>query len=132
MVQHGDVWERSEGAPLLLAHEAAVGVIARIWHGWTTPANADAYERLLREEVLPVIAAKGVRGYRGIQVLRRPGSSEVEFVTIMQFDSLDAVKQFAGDDYERAYVPSRAREVLSRFDERSQHYEVRERLDYGL
>jgi antibiotic biosynthesis monooxygenase (ABM) superfamily enzyme len=107
-------------------------VIARIWHGWTTPANADVYERLLREEVLPSISAKGVHGYRGIQILRRPGSNEVEFVTIMQFDSIDAVKQFAGDDYERAYVPARAREVLSRFDERSQHYEIRERLDYGI
>ena len=105
-------------------------MICRIWHGWTTPANADAYEHLLREEVLPGIGAKGVRGYRGIQVLRRPTPNEVEFVTIMQFDSIDAVKQFAGDEYERAYVPQRARDILSRFDERSQHYEVRERLDY--
>jgi antibiotic biosynthesis monooxygenase (ABM) superfamily enzyme len=106
-------------------------MIARLWHGWTTAANADAYERVLREEVIPGIAAKGVLGYRGIQVMRRPVSAdEVEFVTIMRFDSLDAVKRFAGDDYERAYVIPRAREVLSRFDDRSRHYEIREQLEY--
>ena len=106
-------------------------MIARLWHGWTTAANADAYERLLREEIIPGIAAKGVRGYRGIQVLRRAASAEeIEFVTIMRFDSLEAVKQFAGDEYERAYVIPRARELLSRFDTRSQHYEIREQVKY--
>jgi antibiotic biosynthesis monooxygenase (ABM) superfamily enzyme len=106
-------------------------MIARLWHGWATSTNADSYERLLREEIIPGIAAKRVRGYRGIQVLRRAVSGgEIEFVTIMRFDSLEAVKQFAGDDYERAYVIPRARELLSRFDERSRHYEIRERLEY--
>jgi antibiotic biosynthesis monooxygenase (ABM) superfamily enzyme len=106
-------------------------MIARIWHGWATAANADAYERLLRTEIIPDIAAKRVGGYRGIQVLRQPARhDEVEFVTIMRFDSLEAVKHFAGDDYERAYVIPRARELLSRFDERSQHYEIREQLEY--
>jgi heme-degrading monooxygenase HmoA len=106
-------------------------MVVRIWHGWTTAANADVYERLLREEIFPGIAAKGVAGYRGIQLLRRPvEADEVEFATIMWFDSWEAVRQFAGEDYERAYVPPRAREVLARFDERSLHYEVRERLEY--
>jgi antibiotic biosynthesis monooxygenase (ABM) superfamily enzyme len=106
-------------------------MIARLWHGWTTPANADAYERLLREEIIPGIAAKGVPGYHGIQVLRRSaGPDEVEFVTIMRFDSIRDVQRFAGDDYERAYVIPRAREVLARFDERSQHYEIRQQLEY--
>ena len=106
-------------------------MVGRIWHGWTSPENADAYESLLREEIFPGIAAKGVSGYRGIQLLRRPiEDDEVEFITIMWFDSFDAVKQFAGEDYERAYVPPAAREVLARFDERSQHYEIRERLEY--
>jgi heme-degrading monooxygenase HmoA len=106
-------------------------MIARLWRGWTTPANADAYERLLREEIFPGIAAKHVPGYRSIQLLRRPVSAEeTEFVTIMRFDSMEAVKQFAGDDYERAYVPARARELLSRFDERSHHYQIREQLEY--
>lgn len=105
-------------------------MIGRIWHGWTRPENADSYERLLREEIFPGIADKKVPGYSGIQLFRRPADGETEFVTIMWFDSWDAVKQFSGEDYERAYVPARAREVLARFDERSQHYEIKERLDY--
>lgn len=103
-------------------------MIARVWHGWTAPENAAAYERLLKEEVFPGIAAKGVTGYRGIDLLRREGEGEVEFVTIMWFDDMDAVREFAGGDYERAYVPAEARRVLARFDERSGHFEVRERL----
>src|ERR687886_1790612 len=105
-------------------------VIGRIWHGWTTPHNADKYERLLKEEIFSGIAEKEVSGYKRIQLFRRPLDDKVEFVTIMWFDSWDAVKQFAGDDYERAYVPAAAREVLARFDERSQHYEIRESLGY--
>ena len=105
-------------------------MIARIWHGWTEHENADKYERLLKERIFPGIAAKGVAGYRGIQLLRRPLEREVEFITIMWFDSWDAVRQFAGEDHEKAYVPAPAREVLARFDERSQHYELKERLEY--
>ena len=106
-------------------------MIGRIWHGWTTRENADKYERLLKEEIFSGIANKKVNGYKGIQLFRRPlDNGEVEFVTIMRFDSWQAVKQFAGEDYERAYVPAAAREVLERFDERSQHYEIRESLEY--
>ncbi len=101
-------------------------MIARIWHGWTTPENADRYEQLLREEIFPSIAAMGVDGYRGIQLLRRSpaNAGEVEFVTLMRFDSWDAVKAFGGEDYAAAHVPAAAREVLARFDQRSQHYEL--------
>lgn len=106
-------------------------MIARIWHGWTAPENADTYEKLLKEEIFASIAAKKVPGYRGIRLLRRGVEhNEVEFVTIMWFDSWPAVKQFAGEDYEQAVVPPKARAVLSRFDQRSQHFEVREWLDY--
>ncbi|HEX8167192.1 MAG TPA: antibiotic biosynthesis monooxygenase [Beijerinckiaceae bacterium] len=101
-------------------------MIVRIWHGWTTPENADAYENLLKTEIFPGIAAKNVKGYRGIELLRRPLGAEVEFVTVMRFDSLAAVKAFAGEDHETAYVPEKARAVLARFDDRSQHYEVRD------
>jgi heme-degrading monooxygenase HmoA len=104
-------------------------VIVRIWHGWTKPENADVYENLLKTEIFPGIAAKRVEGYRGIQLLRRPLGDEVEFATIMWFDSLEAVKAFAGADYETAYVPEKARRVLARFDARSQHYELRERRE---
>ena len=106
-------------------------MIGRIWHGWTKLANADKYEKLVKEEIFPGIVAKKVPGYKGIQLFRRPiDNNEEEFITIMWFDSWDAVKQFAGEDYERAYVPPKARELLARFDERSQHYEIRERLEY--
>ncbi|HXV60895.1 MAG TPA: antibiotic biosynthesis monooxygenase [Vicinamibacteria bacterium] len=105
-------------------------MVKRIWHGYTTPENADAYESLLKKEVLPGIAAKNIRGYQGVEVLRRDLDAEVEFITVMSFDSWEAVKEFGGADYERAYVPPAARQVLARFDERSQHYEVREQFRY--
>ncbi len=100
-------------------------MISRIWHGWTTLGNADTYEALLKEEIFLGIQNRRIRGFKGIQLLRRQVGDEVEFVTIMSFDSLDAVREFAGEDYEAAVVPAEARAVLSRFDTRSQHYEVR-------
>ena len=100
-------------------------MICRIWHGWTTPAQADAYETLLREEVFRGIATRLTTGFGGIELLRRATGDEVEFVTVMWFDSLDAVRAFAGPDYEQAVVPAAARRLLARFDERSSHYEVR-------
>ena len=105
-------------------------MIYRIWHGWTTQKNADIYENLLRKEIFPIIASKNVSGYRGMQLLRRNLDNEVEFITIMRFDSLAAVKLFAGEDYEKSYVPDKAREVLLRHDDRSQHYEIRESVTY--
>lgn len=100
-------------------------MISRIWHGWTTPANADIYEALLKEEIFVGIQDRRIRGFRGIQLLRREVGGEVEFITIMRFDSLDAVREFAGEDYEIAVVPPKARAVLAHFDARSQHYEIR-------
>jgi antibiotic biosynthesis monooxygenase (ABM) superfamily enzyme len=100
-------------------------MILRIWHGWTSPENADIYEGLLKEEIFLGIGDRHIPGYRGIRLLRRMVGSEVEFVTIMTFDSLDAVREFAGEDYEAAVVPPKARAVLAHFDERSQHYELR-------
>jgi heme-degrading monooxygenase HmoA len=103
-------------------------MISRIWHGYTTPANADAYEALLKQEIFTGIRGRRITGFQEIQLLRRDLGPEVEFITVMWFDSLDAVRTFAGQDYEAAVVPPKARAILSRFDERSQHYEVRERL----
>jgi len=100
-------------------------MIARIWHGWTSPANADAYESLLKTEIFVGIGGRRIAGYRGIQLFRRNVGAEVEFVTVMWFDSIDAVRVFAGEDFELAVVPPKARTLLSRFDDRSQHYEVR-------
>jgi heme-degrading monooxygenase HmoA len=101
-------------------------VIGRIWHGWTAPENADAYEALLRSEVLPGIDR--IDGFRGAHLLRRDAGDEVEFVTLTVFDSLEAVRAFAGEDYEVAVVPPEARRLLARFDERSEHYEIRLQL----
>jgi heme-degrading monooxygenase HmoA len=101
-------------------------MICRIWHGWTSPEDADSYERLLRSEIFHGIADRDIPGYQGIELLRRPGSDAVEFMTLMWFDSLDAVRAFAGPDYEVAVVPASARALLKRFDQRSAHYEVRQ------
>ena len=99
-------------------------MISRIWHGWTTPENAPKYESLLKEEIFTSIQDRHIEGFRSIQLLRREIGAEVEFLTIMVFESLEAVREFAGQDYELAVVPDKARAVLSHFDERSQHYEI--------
>ncbi|MBN1568042.1 MAG: antibiotic biosynthesis monooxygenase [Acidobacteria bacterium] len=100
-------------------------MIARIWHGWTTPGNADKYEELLKKEIFVGIQNRNIPGFDKIRLLRRKAGDEVEFITIMFFESLDAVREFAGENYEAAVVPANARQILSRFDERSQHYEIR-------
>ena len=99
-------------------------MISRIWHGWTSRENAAAYEELLKSEILPGIANRGIAGYRGAHLLRRDVPEEVEFVTILWFDSLEAVRDFAGADFEHSVVPEKARRLLSRFDAKSQHYET--------
>jgi len=100
-------------------------MISRIWHGYTTKDNADTYESLLQNEIFIGIAKKKIDGYRGIQLLRRELPSETEFITIMWFDSIDSVKDFAGEDYEQAVVPDSAQKVLLRFDKTSEHYIVK-------
>lgn len=105
-------------------------MIARIWHGYTVPENADAYESLLRTEIFHGIEGKKIHGFKGIQLLCRPVRKEVEFITIMWFENLDAVKQFAGEKYEKAVVPDKAQQLLKRFNTTSQHYEVKENLTY--
>ncbi len=97
-------------------------MIARFWHGWTTPENADAYEEFLRTKMFPSIHR--VQGYLGADLLRREAGDEVAFVTITRFESLGAVRAFAGEDYEQAVVEPEARELLARFDDRSEHYEI--------
>jgi hypothetical protein len=99
-------------------------MISRIWHGWTTTENANAYEALLREEVFTGIAERLPEGYHGIHLLRRETGDEVEFVTIMWFDSMEVVRRFAGEDYEAEVVPPAARLLLARTSGRSAHYEV--------
>jgi heme-degrading monooxygenase HmoA len=98
-------------------------MIARLWRGWAdSVAAADLYEEFLRSTFLPSIHA--IEGYRGASVIRRRVGEEVEFMTITRFASLEAIRKFAGDDYEAAHVAPRARELLSRFDARCQHFEL--------
>lgn len=104
-------------------------MIARIWRGWTTPAEAAAYERIVRGEVIPGIEARRIPGFRHIDLMRREDGDEVEFLTVMWFDSLEDVKGFVGEDHEVAHVPPAARAVLARFDERVAHYEVIDRRE---
>ena len=104
-------------------------MISRIWYGWTTTQNADAYEKLLKTEIFPEIVAKKIPGLRRIELGRWPNGAEVEFVTTMWFDSLDAVKAFAGPRFEAAVVPPAARALLAGFSETVEHYEVREAVE---
>ena len=102
-------------------------MISRVWHGWTKPEHADAYEAMLRSEILPGIHR--VPGFRGATLLRRRDGAEVEFVTITRFDDMAAVRAFAGDDYELAVIAPDARPILAHYDARSVHYETVFTLD---
>jgi hypothetical protein len=102
-------------------------MICRLWRGWTTPQNADAYERIVRGEVIAGIEARRIPGFRHIDLMRRHAGDEVEFQTLMWFDSLDAIKAFMGEDYAVSHVPDPARAVLKRFDDRAAHFEVLDR-----
>ena len=104
--------------------------IKRIWHGWTTPENADKYRNLLHDKVVPGIEAKNIPGYLSIELLRRDLQDEVEFITIMTFQSLQNVIDFQGEDYARCYVPEEAQKVLKRWDQYSSHYEAIEKRTY--
>jgi heme-degrading monooxygenase HmoA len=97
-------------------------VIARIWRGYTKAEHADAYESMLKPELLPGLSK--VKGYRGSYLLRRDGGNEVEFITMILWDSLDAIRAVAGPDYETAVVPEERRKYLSRYDAKSSHYNV--------
>lgn len=104
-------------------------MICRIWRGWTTKQNASAYETVVRGFVIPGIEAKRIAGFRHIDVMRRELADEVEFTTLMWFDSLDDIRAFTGEDYEVSHVPAAARAVLDAFDARAAHFDVLERRD---
>lgn len=104
-------------------------MICRLWRGWTTPENAEAYERIVRGEVIPGIEALGIPGFRHIDLMKREVGEEVEFQTLMWFDSFDAIKAFVGEDYSVSHVPDAARAVLKRLEDRAAHYEVIDRRE---
>jgi heme-degrading monooxygenase HmoA len=97
-------------------------VIGRVWHGWATPEQAPRYEEHLRTATFPALGA--IDGHAGAWALRRDAGGEVEYLVLTLWRSLDAVRAFAGDDYEVAVVPADARAALTRFDETVQHFEV--------
>lgn len=97
-------------------------MITRLWRGWTARENADAYERFLLEELFP--SMRDIRGFRTADVLRRDDDGDVAFVTLTHFDSLEAIRAFAGEDYDTPVIEPTARALLSRYDERAQHYET--------
>jgi heme-degrading monooxygenase HmoA len=97
-------------------------MIARHWRGWTAPQNADAYQELLSGRVLPGL--KKISGYRGGYVLRRDVAEEVEFVVVNLFESIEAIRQFAGPDYTVAQFEPEAKRLLARVEPLAVHYEV--------
>jgi hypothetical protein len=98
-------------------------MIARLWKGWPTPENADAYEKLLRETVLPGLQQIG--GYRGGYILRQVGDEEVELAVLNLFDSLDAIRAFAAPDYTIPVFEPEARQPLSKVELIARPYEVK-------
>jgi heme-degrading monooxygenase HmoA len=103
--------------------------ICRLWRGWTTPENAEAYQHVVHHEVIPCIEARAIPGFRHIDLMKRDLGDEVEFQTLMWFDSLEAIKAFMGEDYTVSHVPGAAQAVLKRFDERAAHYEIIDRRE---
>jgi antibiotic biosynthesis monooxygenase (ABM) superfamily enzyme len=98
-------------------------MIARIWHGWTKRADAEAYEKMLRNEIFPSIAARNIQGYHGAELFIREDGDEVEFVTLLRFDSMDAVKEFADADEGKPVIFPKAERLIARM-ERARHYRV--------
>ena len=98
-------------------------MIARIWHGWTKPEDANAYEELLRAEIFPAIAARKLEGYRGAELFIRNDGNEVEFVTLLRFDSMEAVKEFAGSEASKPVIFPKAEALITRM-EQARHYQI--------
>jgi heme-degrading monooxygenase HmoA len=98
-------------------------MIARIWHGWTNTADAKAYENMLRNEIFPAIVAQGIKGYHGAELFTREHQNETEFVTLLRFDSMDAVKEFAGSDETKPVIFPGVEKLLTRMEQPS-HYRI--------
>ncbi len=98
-------------------------MIARIWRGWTKPADANVYENMLRSEIFPSIAARKISGYHGAELFIREDGNEMEFVTLLRFDSMEGVKEFAGADESKPVLYPKVEALLTRM-ERARHYRV--------
>ena len=98
-------------------------MIARIWHGWTKREDAKAYEKLLRDEIFPSIAARNIEGYRGAELFVRENGDEVEFLTLLRFDSMDSVTEFSGPETSKPVIFPKAEALITRM-EQARHYHV--------
>ena len=99
-------------------------MIARIWRGWTNRQDARAYEEMLRDEIFPGIARRNIKGYRGAELFIREDGDEVEFATLLRFDSMEGVKEFAGENQSKPVIYRKAESLLARMDEQSRHYQI--------
>lgn len=102
--------------------------IIRTWKGWNTIKNASIYEDMLINEVFPTVKKNGVTGLEKISISTKNKKDELEFFLVLQFDSLDAVKSFAGENYENAYIPDNAKQALKRYDKMAEHFELKREL----
>lgn len=106
-------------------------MILRLWSGWASGEDSEAYDHVLDTEVAPGIVARNLSGLERFEVWRRLADEEEqagsEFLTAMWFRDMDAVADFTGGDPRGSVVPPNARRVLSRFDAHSRHYELRRR-----
>ena len=102
--------------------------IIRTWSGWTTHEKAPAYETFLVDEVFPAVKKSGVDGLEKVSISTRVSKDEVHFFLVLQFSSLDAVKKFAGEDFQKAYIPEKAKELLRRYDNTAEHFELKQEL----
>ncbi|MCW5519058.1 antibiotic biosynthesis monooxygenase [Aureitalea sp. L0-47] len=102
--------------------------ILRTWKGWTTKENAPIYEEMLINEVFPTVKKNGVDGLEKVSVSTMERDNEIEFFLVLQFDSLESVRKFAGENYEMAYIPENAKRVLSRYDLTAQHFDLKKEL----
>src|SRR5271166_840313 len=122
-------WQTTErfNSPSKLSNGSSIrrgesSMIARVWHGYTKPEHADAYEAMLKPELLPGISK--VKGYKGSYLLRRNAGAEVEFITILLWDSIDSIKAVSDADYETAVIPEERRKYLAHFDAKAAHFEI--------
>ncbi|MEO9893267.1 antibiotic biosynthesis monooxygenase [Aurantibacter sp.] len=102
--------------------------VIRTWKGWTTIENAPIYENMLIYEVFPTVKKNGVAGLEKVSISTKDGDNEIEFFLMLQFDCIDSVKKFAGENYETAYIPENAKQVLLRYEKTAQHYEFKKEL----
>jgi len=102
--------------------------IIRTWKGWTTLENAPIYEDMLINEVFPTVKKNGIDGLEKVSISTKEKKNEVEFFLVLQFDSIDAVTAFAGKNYENAYIPENAKQVLKRYDKKAEHYKLKGEL----